>query len=92
MACLPVWRAICLWISKTRPKPSSETAAIGSLENGEDLAGITRVPASHNVPQLWGNAKLPKLQADDYGRLVEARVYLMWAVHSGGTDGVVEKY
>ncbi|UVO38264.1 hypothetical protein KUL72_07835 [Bradyrhizobium arachidis] len=49
------------------------------LEVGEDLGIITRVPANHNVPQLWADAKLPKPSPDDYGRLVRARVYLMWA-------------
>lgn len=49
------------------------------LEVGEDLGMITKVPASHNVPQLWADAKLPTLPPDDYGRLVRARVYLMWA-------------
>jgi|SRR5689334_850364 hypothetical protein len=49
------------------------------LQVGEDLGVITRVPASHNVPKLWECAKLPQLTSDDYGRLVQARVYLMWA-------------
>ncbi|MDI3561295.1 hypothetical protein [Bradyrhizobium sp. Arg816] len=49
------------------------------LEVGEDLGDITRVPANHNVPQLWASAKLPQLASDDYGRLVRARVNLMWA-------------
>ncbi|SDC38979.1 hypothetical protein SAMN05216337_1002349 [Bradyrhizobium brasilense] len=48
------------------------------LEVGEDL-GIIKVPVSHNVPQLWNHAKLPTLPPDDYGRLVRARVNLMWA-------------
>jgi hypothetical protein len=46
------------------------------LEVGEDL-GVTKVPASYNVPQLWSQAKLPELPRDDYGRLVRARVCLM---------------
>jgi hypothetical protein len=49
------------------------------LEAGEDLGAVTRVPASHNVPHLWATARLPSLPPDDYGRLVHARVYLMWA-------------
>lgn len=49
------------------------------LEVGEDLGAVTRVPASHNVPQLWSTAQLPRVSAEDYGRLVQARVYLMWA-------------
>ena len=48
------------------------------LEVGEKL-GVTSVPANHNVPQLWDHAKLPKPSDADYGRLVQARVYLMWA-------------
>jgi hypothetical protein len=49
------------------------------LQVGEDLGIITRVPVSHNVPKLWECAKLPQLPPDDSGRLVRARVYLMWA-------------
>jgi hypothetical protein len=49
------------------------------LEVGEDLNGITKVPTSHNVPQLWSQAKLPELPREDYGRLVKARVNLTWA-------------
>jgi hypothetical protein len=49
------------------------------LEAGQDLGAVTRVPASHNVPQLWATARLPSLPPDDYGRSVHARVYLMWA-------------
>jgi hypothetical protein len=48
------------------------------LEVGEKLE-VTSVPANHNVPQLWDHAKLPKPSDADYGRLVQARVYLMWA-------------
>jgi hypothetical protein len=49
------------------------------LEIGEDLGGMTRVPVSHNVPRLWTDASLPSLSREDYGRLVKARVFLMWA-------------
>jgi hypothetical protein len=49
------------------------------LELGESLGSITRVPISHNVSQLWSHAKLPKPSEADYGRLVRARVVLMWA-------------
>jgi hypothetical protein len=49
------------------------------LEVDEYLGAITKVPANHNVPQLWASAKLPTPSPDDYGRLVRARVYLVWA-------------
>jgi hypothetical protein len=49
------------------------------LEVGEVLTGITMVPASHNVPKLWADAKLPELPRDDKGRLIKARINLMWA-------------
>jgi hypothetical protein len=49
------------------------------LELGEDLGSITRVPATHKIPELWSQAKLPELPPADYGRLVSARVFLMWA-------------
>lgn len=49
------------------------------LEVGEDLGEVTKVPVSHNVPRLWTQAKLPKLVGEDLGRLIRARVNLMWA-------------
>jgi hypothetical protein len=49
------------------------------LQVGEDLGTITKVPVSHNVPKLWTEARLPALLPDDHGRLIQARVYLMWA-------------
>lgn len=49
------------------------------LEVGEDLGQTTKVPANHNVPQLWSVARLPRPPIDDYGRLVVARVNLTWA-------------
>jgi hypothetical protein len=49
------------------------------LQVGEDLGDVTKVPANHNVPQLWTHARLPSLSREDSGRLVQARVFLMWA-------------
>lgn len=49
------------------------------LELGKELSEIAKVPASHNVPDLWRKARLPELSQEDAGRLVIARVYLMWA-------------
>ncbi|MDA9400911.1 hypothetical protein ACM42_02380 [Bradyrhizobium sp. CCBAU 25338] len=49
------------------------------LEVGHDLGQVTKVPANHNVPHLWVIAGLPQLPPEDSGRLVIARVYLMWA-------------
>jgi hypothetical protein len=49
------------------------------LQVGEDLGAITRVPITHNVPRLWTCARLPALSRENSGRLVEARVFLMWA-------------
>ena len=49
------------------------------LQVGEDLGTITSVPISHNVPKLWTDARLPALPPDDHARLIQARVFLMWA-------------
>jgi hypothetical protein len=37
------------------------------------------VPANHHVPELWTQARLPALPADDHARLIQARMYLQWA-------------
>ena len=38
-----------------------------------------RVPASHDIPKLWQDAKLPKLERDNEYRLLMFKSILMWS-------------
>ena len=51
-----------------------------------ELGGGTpaeRVPATHDIPNLWKEAKLPALDRDDSYRLLLVKSTLMWAGRYG---------
>ncbi|GGA55613.1 hypothetical protein GCM10011385_06480 [Nitratireductor aestuarii] len=48
------------------------------LVNGTIELKDDRPPQTHDLPQLWHTAKLPKLKSEDQGRLIFAKHVLYW--------------